>query len=121
ISLAALRGRGVVVNFWASWCEPCRAEAALFATAARAEKDRGITFIGVNTQDTPEPARAYLAQYAIDYPNVADDDGLWRKRFGVAGLPTTFFIDAQGEIQSIILGPVAGAEELARQLDKIRP
>jgi cytochrome c biogenesis protein CcmG/thiol:disulfide interchange protein DsbE len=121
ISLASLRGRGVVVNFWASWCEPCRVEADLLEQAARAEKDRGITFVGVNTQDTLEPAKAYLQEFGVSYPNGLDSDGTWRQRFGVNGLPTTFFIDSQGQIQSVVLGPLTSADELARQLDKIRP
>src|SRR4051794_18673921 len=121
ISLAGLRGRAVVLNFWASWCEPCRAEAGLFEAAARAEKDRGITFIGINTQDSLEPAQAYLQEYGVSYPNGPDSDGEWRRRFGVQGLPSTFFIDAQGQIQSMVLGPITSEGELARQLDKIRP
>jgi cytochrome c biogenesis protein CcmG/thiol:disulfide interchange protein DsbE len=121
ISLPALRGQGVVVNFWASWCEPCRVEAALFESAWRAEQGKGIAFIGVNRQDTLEAAQAFLDEYEVSYPNGADKDGTWSRSFGVVGLPSTFFIDAQGQIQAVAWGPITSAAELARQLDKIRP
>jgi cytochrome c biogenesis protein CcmG/thiol:disulfide interchange protein DsbE len=121
IDLAALRGQGVVVNFWASWCEPCRIEAELLEAAWRAERDNGITFIGVNRQDTAESAHAFLNEFAVSYPNGADEDGIWSRSFGVRGLPTTFFIDPQGKIEAAVWGPLTSAGELARQLDRIRP
>lgn len=121
IDLAVLRGRGVVVNFWASWCEPCRIEAELFEAAWLAEHDNGITFIGVNRQDTRAAALAFLAEFGVSYPNGADDDGTWSRAFGVIGLPTTFFIDAEGQIQGVVWGPITSAGELAQQLEKIRP
>jgi cytochrome c biogenesis protein CcmG/thiol:disulfide interchange protein DsbE len=121
IDLAALRGQGIVVNFWASWCAPCRVEAELFEAAWRAEQDRGIVFIGVNRQDTTAAAQAFLSEFALSYPNGPDHEDKWSQSFGVAGLPTTFFIDPQGEIQAVVLGPLTGEGELARQLDKIRP
>jgi cytochrome c biogenesis protein CcmG/thiol:disulfide interchange protein DsbE len=120
IDLAALRGQGVVVNFWASWCAPCRVEAELFEEAWRAEADRGIVFIGVNSQDTTEGALAFLDEFAVSYPNGPDVEGEWSRGFGVAGLPTTFFIDPQGKIQAVVWGPITSAGELATQLDKIR-
>lgn len=121
IDLAAARGRGVVVNFWASWCEPCRVEAELFEAAWLAEQDKGITFIGVNYQDTPDAAHAFLDEFRVSYPNGPDSDSVWSRAFGVRGLPTTFFIDSEGIIQSVVWGPITSASELTRQLDKIRP
>lgn len=124
IDLAALRGRGVVVNFWASWCEPCRIEAGLFESAWRAEQtkgDQGIVFVGVNRQDTLEGALGFLEEYGVSYPNGADTNGKWDRAFGVLGLPSTFFIDAAGEIQAVVWGPITSERELAQQLEKIRP
>jgi cytochrome c biogenesis protein CcmG/thiol:disulfide interchange protein DsbE len=121
IDLAAARGRGVVVNFWASWCEPCRVEAELFEAAWLAEHDNGITFIGVNHQDTPNAAQAFLKEFGVSYPNGPDTDGAWSRAFGVRGLPTTFFIDGAGIIQSVVWGPITSTDELARHLEKIRP
>lgn len=131
LDLATLAGQGVVVNFWASWCEPCRVEAELFEAAWRTEQtqrdqdqgdqDQGIVFIGVNHQDTPAGAQSFLEEFAVSYPNGADTGGVWSRAFGIVGLPTTFFIDAQGEIQSVVWGPITSERELARHLEKIRP
>ena len=128
IRMAALRGQPVVVNFWASWCEPCRVEAELFVRAWAAEnaaqdpmqEGKGIVFIGVNHQDTPEGAAAFIEEFGISYPSGADTTGEWSRAFGVFGLPSTFFIDADGQIQAVMLGPVTSARELERQLQKIR-
>lgn len=122
------RGQGVVVNFWASWCEPCRVEAELFEDAWRAEQARGdagrdasVLFVGVNRQDTRTAALAFLDEFGVSYPNGADDDSMWSRNFGVIGLPTTFFIDADGIIQSVVWGPITSARELETHLAKIRP
>lgn len=122
IDLAALRGQGVVVNFWASWCEPCRVEAELFEDAWRAERGKQeIVFVGVNRQDTRPAAQAFLDEFEVSYPNGADNDSTWSRGFGVIGLPTTFFIDADGIIQSVVWGPITSARELDQHLAKIRP
>jgi cytochrome c biogenesis protein CcmG, thiol:disulfide interchange protein DsbE len=121
IDLGALRGQGLVINFWASWCAPCRVEAELFEAAWRAERDNGIVFVGVNRQDTLAAALAFLDEFAVSYANGADEDSRWSNSFGVIGLPTTFFIDAEGYIAAVVWGPITSAGELARQLEKIRP
>jgi cytochrome c biogenesis protein CcmG, thiol:disulfide interchange protein DsbE len=118
------RRQPVVVNFWASWCEPCRVEAELFEAAWRAEQargDDGILFVGVNRQDRRAAALAFLDEFEVSYPNGADDDSAWSRGFGVIGLPTTFFIDGAGEIQAVVWGPITSAAELTQQLEKIRP
>lgn len=121
IDLAALRGQGIVVNFWASWCEPCRVEAPLFEAAWRAERGNGIVFIGVNRQDTRAAAQTFLDEFAVSYPNGADDNNTWSRAFGIIGLPTTYFIDAEGKIQGVVAGPITRAGQLADYLDEIRP
>lgn len=118
ISLADLQGRGAVVNFWASWCEPCRVEADLLEAAWQTHQNE-VVFIGVNRQDTETGARAFLAEFGVSYPN-GPDTGQWGSQFGVTGLPTTFFVDGEGVIRSAVYGPITRPAELERHLAAIR-
>jgi cytochrome c biogenesis protein CcmG/thiol:disulfide interchange protein DsbE len=98
IRLEDLRGKTVLVNFWASWCVPCRAEARALENAWQKYKDRGVVFIGVNIQDKEEDARAFMKEFAISYLNGRDESGKIAINYGVWGIPETFFIDPQGRI-----------------------
>ena len=98
ISLEDLRGKPVVINFWASWCPPCRIEAPLLERTWRAYKDRGVVFIGVDIQDREEDALAYIREFDITYPNGPDPNGEITIDYGVSGLPVTFFVSRTGEI-----------------------
>lgn len=121
ISLEALRGRGVVLNFWASWCAPCRDEAPLLEAMWRREKDNGIVFIGLDYLDQEPAARAYLAEFNITYPNGPDLQSAAARRYGIKGVPETFFIDPDGVIQEVVVGPIVSQAQMEALLDKIRP
>lgn len=121
INLADLRGKGVVLNFWASWCDPCRAEAELLETTWQQEKDRDIVFIGLDYLDQEPAAKAYLAEYQISYPNGPDLQSDAARRFGIKGVPETFFIDPEGKIAHMVIGPIVNEAQFAQALDKIRP
>lgn len=121
ISLEALRGRGVVLNFWASWCAPCRDEAPLLEAMWRREKDNGIVFIGLDYLDQEPAARAYLAEFNITYPNGPDLQSAAARRYGIKGVPETFFIDPDGVIQELVVGPIVSQAQMEALLDKIRP
>lgn len=120
ISLADLEGQGIVLNFWASWCEPCRVEADLLEQTWRAEKDNGIIFLGLDYLDQEHAALEYLAEFDITYPNGPDLQSTLARRYGIKGVPETFFIDPEGRIAGHKIGPVAHGE-LAQFLDEIRP
>lgn len=98
ISMADLRGKPVILNFWASWCPPCRVEAPLVENTWRMFKTHGIVFLGVNVQDRKEDALGYLQEFKISYPNGPDPSGEIAINYGVSGLPVTFFISKNGEI-----------------------
>ena len=92
-------GMPVVVNFWASWCGPCRQEAPIFERLSREYAERGVLFIGVNIQDAETDAEAYLREYDITYPNGMDAGGGISVDYGVIGIPVTFFINRDGIVQ----------------------
>jgi cytochrome c biogenesis protein CcmG/thiol:disulfide interchange protein DsbE len=121
ISLADLKGRGVVLNFWASWCDPCRDEAALLEQTWRAEQDNGIVFLGLDYLDQEPAALKYLDEYAVTYPNGPDLRSEAARRYGIKGVPETFFIDPEGNIAEIIIGPIVDPGKMSALLDKIRP
>jgi len=98
ISLAGLKGKPIVLNFWASWCPPCRLEAPLLERTWREYKDRGVMFIGVDIQDKEEDALNYIREFDITYPNAPDPTGEVSIDYGVSGLPVTFFVSRKGEI-----------------------
>ena len=105
IQISGLQGRPVVLNFWSSTCPPCREEARLLESASRDYGDDGVEFLGVNIQDFDGPAREFLEEFGVTYPNVPDRSGAVTIDYGVVGLPVTFFINAEG----VVVGRWVGA------------
>ena len=120
VSLVELRGQPLVVNFWASWCLPCRAEAPLLQRAAADYAGRGVEVLGIVYQDSAENARAFMREYGQTYPGLLDPDGRTALDYGVFGIPETYFIDQRGRIVSKQTGPLDWAS-LARQVAAIAP
>lgn len=98
LRLADLRGRVVLVNFWASWCLPCRDEAPALEAAWQRHKERGAVFVGINIQDEESRARDFIREFGVTYPNGIDAGGRIAVDYGLWGIPETFFIDPQGRI-----------------------
>ncbi len=97
-SLAEQRGKVVLVNFWASWCPPCREEAPVLERAWRAYKDKGVVLVGVDVWDTEADARAFMKEFGITYPNGPDPNGEIAIEYGLTGVPETWFIDREGRL-----------------------
>ena len=106
LALADFRGKPLVLNFWASWCPPCRGEAPVLAAAQRRWNDRGVVFLGIDTKDSQAGALAFQAQYGVDYASVADVRGELQASYGVLGFPETFFIGPDGTIVAKYIGPI---------------
>src|SRR6266849_3921379 len=104
VSIRGLKGTPLVINFWASWCVPCRQEAPVLAAAAQRTAGKA-QFVGVDIQDTASAARAYEAEIKSPYPVGPAIHGSYRD-FGVTAPPETFFVDRYGIVQSRIIGPV---------------
>lgn len=118
-ALSDLRGTPVVLNFWATWCPPCRAE--LPELQAASERLAGqVAIIGVNQAEAPADVRAFVAGFGLSFPMPLDVDAQASRLYAVRSLPTTFFIDRQGVIRRVQVGPVTEAT-LAQMLKTIYP
>ena len=118
LSSADLRGKPVVMNFWASWCAPCEDEAPLLRDAFETFGDE-INFVGIDIRDARSDALAFVAEYGLDYPSVRDEDQAIYEDYGLTGQPETFFIDAEGVLVEHVAGPLDG-ERLGELIDLLR-
>jgi cytochrome c biogenesis protein CcmG/thiol:disulfide interchange protein DsbE len=107
-SLDDYRGQVVVLNFWASWCEPCREESPLLQRWHERIQKRDATVLGVDAFDEIGRARAFVSEYGLTYPMLRDGEGATRETYGILGFPETFVIDRQGRIAAVARGPVDG-------------
>lgn len=116
VSLESLRGKPAVVNFWATWCAACKEEHPTLQRAALSLRGL-VTFVGVASDADPEAVRRYLEEHGAEYANLLDPESKAASAWGAVGLPTTFFLDAQGVVVDQVQGPVTG-EVL---IEKLRP
>jgi len=105
-TLSELRGQVVIVNFWASWCPPCREEAAYLEATWRKYEGKGVIFIGVDWADTKKEALAYIKEFDITYLNGPDIGGRAALAYNIKGVPETFYIAKNGELRGVHIGPL---------------
>ena len=112
VTLADLNGKVVLINFWASWCPPCRAEMQAIQHAYADGRDQGLVILAINAsyQDDLQTAAQFAQTEGLTFPLLTDPDGSINRRYRVLALPTTFFIDRQGKIAKVVIGgPMAEA------------
>ncbi|HTQ06534.1 MAG TPA: TlpA family protein disulfide reductase [Polyangiaceae bacterium] len=106
VRLSDLEGKAVILDFWASWCMPCRAEMPVIDRVAKAQRARGLVALGVLSGDLPEDAAEFLAEHPVSYGSVIDDQSVAGHAFGVQGLPTLVVLDKKGKVVAMRTGTV---------------
>ena len=117
-TLSELRGQVVVINFWASWCGPCREEAAYLEQTWRKYKDQGVVFLGVDYVDTEKAALAYIKEFDITYINGPDLKMHISDDYNIQGVPETFFVSKNGDLRGVHIGPLY-PPDLDKKIDEL--
>jgi cytochrome c biogenesis protein CcmG, thiol:disulfide interchange protein DsbE len=122
LSLAGLRGRVVVLNFWASWCLPCRDEAPLLESTWRERRSAGLVVLGVDAMDASSDARTFARKHDLSYPMLHDGTGSTLGHWGIPGLPVTFVVDRRGQVVWKVIGGLRvgdNAETFQREVARV--
>lgn len=107
-SLAEYRGKWVLVNFWASWCVPCRGEAPELEKFQREHGNKDFTVLGIDTRDLSGDGKDFVHRYGLSYPQLRDGNGDAAHDYGTTGVPENFLVDPRGKVRFEIVGPVTG-------------
>jgi cytochrome c biogenesis protein CcmG/thiol:disulfide interchange protein DsbE len=120
MSLSDYRGRPVILNFWATWCGPCRYEVPAFKAFYERYPEEEVVIIAVSTQDDPDSARGYAIRDGLKFVIPVDPRGIVAGLYNVRGLPTTYIIDENGVIKSIKIGPFLSIDEMEERMTSIK-
>ncbi len=115
VSLSDYRGKVVLINFWATWCPPCREEMPLFKRVYERYKNKGFEILAVSTDTSVDPVKKFVKEYRLDFPVLLDTDNI-SSLYGIQGLPTSFLIDREGKIVKVRLGKY---KEIESDLKKV--
>lgn len=118
LSLASLRGKAVVINFWASWCGPCRDEAPMLQKAWEERRSDGVVVLGIDSRDFLGDGRKFVREFGLTYPNVYDGPAKLFEPWGLTGFPETFVLDRKGIIVEHVVGPIEGEDQLDAAIEK---
>lgn len=118
-SLADLKGKVVVLNLWASWCDPCKEESPVLEQLWKANRDRGVVVLGVDIQDLSSDALAFIREYGLTYPSLRDGTDDAKSTLEATGVPETYIIDRQGRIALHVAGPVSSTAQLQGPLNQV--
>ena len=118
LKLSELQGQVVIINFWASWCPPCREEAAYLEQTWRKYEGKGVVFIGVDWVDTEKEALAYMDEFDLTYFNGPDIGTRIAQAYNLQGVPETFYVAKNGELRGVHIGPLK-SPELDDKIDEL--
>jgi cytochrome c biogenesis protein CcmG/thiol:disulfide interchange protein DsbE len=122
VALSDLRGKVVLINFWASWCKPCEQEAAALEGAWEYYERTGqVVFLGIDYVDTEPAARVFMKKFGNTYPNGPDTGTRLAQMFRIKGVPETFIVDVEGVLRYVKIGPFSSAEEIIAAIDPLLP
>lgn len=118
-SLAEQRGKVVVINFWASWCVPCRNEAPMLERVYERYKDRGVVFLGVDYVDTDSKAIEFIDEFKITYPNGPDIGTETSQKYHIKGIPETYYVGKDGQLYGNYIGPFPNEQTLTSKIEEL--
>ena len=121
VKLSDFRGRPVILNFWATWCGPCRVEMPHFQQVYEEWSDRGLVVLAVNIGESPTLVKEFALDYGLSFPVLLDIEAEVAQRYNIRPIPTTFFIDKSGAIQDMVIGAFPSKSAIEKKLDKIIP